>query len=91
MTESSPNQDLLCITLHSFTLGDIEDIEIYAADPIYKWEQTAAGKWALAHAHNVQWKKDLDFKAMGYRVTIYGYLEPKLAVEYTLRYGGPTS
>ena len=91
MTESTDNQELLRIKFHSFVLGDIDDVEIYAAQPIYEWQQTPQGKWVMAHAHDVTWTKDLDFKFLGYRVTVHGYLEPRLATEYVLRYGGSTN
>ena len=31
--------------LHEFRLGDVEDPEIYAAQPIWEWQQTEAGAW----------------------------------------------
>lgn len=88
MTESTDNQELLRIKFHSFTLGDVDDVEIYAAQPIYEWQQTPPGKWVMQHAHDVSWQRVLDPTVMGYRVTIYGYLEPLLATEYVLRYTG---
>ena len=28
-------------------MGDVEDPEIYCAEPIYQWQQTPAGKWCM--------------------------------------------
>lgn len=88
MTDSLHNRDLLRIKFHSFTLGNVDDVEIHAAQPIYEWQQTPPGKWCMAHASDVTWHQALDYHRMGYCVTIYGYLEPKLATEYFLRYSG---
>lgn len=88
MTESTDNQKLLRFEFHSFTLNDVDDVEIYAAQPIYEWQHTPPGKWVMEHANDVTWQKDNHFKFLGYRVTVYGYLEPKLAIEYLLRFGG---
>jgi hypothetical protein len=90
MTESTDNQELLRIKFHSFTLGDVDDVEIYAAQPIYEWQQTPPGKWAMAHARDLTWRRDLDINTMGHRITVYGYLDPRLATEYILRYSGCT-
>lgn len=88
MTESTLNQHLLRIKFHSFVLGDVEDVEIYAAQPMYEWKQTPRGQWAMTHAQDLAWHQELDFNAIGYRITVYGYLEPQLATEYALRFGG---
>lgn len=32
------------ITFHRFNLSDVEDPEIYAAQPIWEWEQTEIGR-----------------------------------------------
>ena len=29
---------------HQFNLGDVEDPDIYAAQPIWEWQQTEKGK-----------------------------------------------
>lgn len=38
------------ILVHRFKIGDVDDPEIYAAEPIYNWQQTDAGKWVMSHA-----------------------------------------
>ncbi len=31
-------------------LGDVEDPEIYAAEPLIKWEHSDQGQWVMNHA-----------------------------------------
>ena len=33
-----------------FRIGDVDDPEIYAAQPIYEWQQTEAGRWVMENA-----------------------------------------
>lgn len=88
MTDLTNNKESLRINFHSFTLGDVDDIEIHASQPIYEWQQTPQGKWVMQHAQDLAWQHQLDPNVWGYRVTVYGYLQPQLATEYVLRYSG---
>jgi hypothetical protein len=36
--------------VHEFTMGDVEDPDLYAAQPLHDWQETEAGRWVLAHA-----------------------------------------
>jgi len=73
--------------LHEFRLGDCDDVEIYAAQPIYEWQQTDAGKWAMEHAKDIHWVSDIDHAYLGYRIKIIGTLTDKYATFYTLKKG----
>jgi len=71
--------------LHEFTLGDVEDIEIYAAQPIYEWQQTPEGKWCMENATDVEWHTQLDVRIFGHRIIITGWLEDKHATFWALK------
>jgi hypothetical protein len=38
------------VKVHEFTMGDVEDPDLYAAQPIYEWQESEAGKWVMEHA-----------------------------------------
>jgi len=38
------------ITAHIFRMGEHEDPEIYAAEPLYHWEHSEAGQWIMKNA-----------------------------------------
>lgn len=38
------------IVVHSFDMGDVDDIEVYAAEPLYKFEISEKGKWVMENA-----------------------------------------
>ena len=74
------------LPLHQFRMGDVDDVEIYVAQPIYEWQQTPAGKWCMEHAENLHYLTALDPGSFGYCITITGDLEDKLATEFLLRW-----
>ena len=77
--------------LHQFLMGDCEDPDIYAADPIWQWQQTDAGQWCMSHAQNIHWHTDLDYNSLGYRVSIVGELEERDRTFFELKYRGKTN
>lgn len=76
------------ITFHNFTMGDdVDDVDIYVAQPIYEWQQTDAGKWVMAHAQDLRYYTSADPNTLGYRVTIRGDMpEGPLLTEYFLKW-----
>jgi hypothetical protein len=60
-------------------MGDVEDVEVYAAEPIYKWQQTGAGKFCMEKAEDIHWVTVIDHEIMGHRVKIVGTLSDKHA------------
>ena len=79
------------LALHQFRMGDVDDVEIYVAQPIYEWQQTAQGRWCTEHAENLHYLTALNPSSFGYRITITGDLEDKLATEFLLRWNNVQS
>lgn len=58
--DDEPHQ-LHRVVVHRFDLRDVDDPDIYAAGPIYTWEQSEAGKWVNEHAlETPQWHRQDD-------------------------------
>lgn len=77
------------ILVHTFGLGDVEDPEIYAAEPIWEWQQTEAGQWVMEHAVNQPWwTKRMDYNSYGYKCNIIARLSEADAVFFRLKYVG---
>lgn len=75
------------ITFHKFSMGDVDDVDIYAAEPIWQWQQTEQGRWVMDHAHNLTYHTQPDHKYWGHDVAIRGELnDPKKITEYFLRW-----
>ena len=74
------------LEFHRFILGDVEDPDLYAAQPIWEWQQTEKGRWVMEHAIDPSYSIRVDPYSMGYKVVIYGSLDGPAATEYILRY-----
>ncbi len=71
--------------VHRFSMGDVEDPDIYIAQPIWDWQQTDHGKWIMEHAKDPTYHIFPDPVSFGYAVTITAHVEPKRWTEYVLR------
>ena len=74
------------VLFHSFNLGDVEDPDLYAAEPLYKFMKTPKGKWIKEYCGDPMYNTMLDPYTYGYKVCVYGDVEDKLATEYYLRW-----
>lgn len=69
-------------------MGDCEDPELYAAQPIYEWQQSNEGKWVMEHAlETPSYRIDIDANTYGYKVSIYGKLAEADEIIFRLKYG----
>jgi hypothetical protein len=75
------------VTFHSFRMGDVEDPEIYAAQPIYEWQQTEHGQWVMEHCADPAYSIGPDLNYMGYKISLHGELEDQDAVFHELKWG----
>jgi len=66
-------------------MSDVEDPELYCAEPIYQWQQTPEGKFCMEKAEDPTYNIEPDPETMGYRVTITGILEDKYATFLALK------
>lgn len=76
------------ITVHEFRLGDVDDVEIYAAQPLWEWQQSEAGKWVMDHAiEPPEWHRHTDYVSFGHRFIIRAKLKDKDYTFWTLKWG----
>lgn len=75
------------ITVHRFKLGDVEDPELYVAEPIYNWQQTELGKYVMEHSSPTpMWVRDININTYGYDYKILAYFTPEQLTYYKLRF-----
>lgn len=76
------------VVVYRFRIHDVDDPEIYAAEPIWKWQQTEAGKFVMKHAKNTpSYHQHLDHTTYGYQYAIVAELEKKKLSEFYLKFG----
>jgi hypothetical protein len=74
-----------CI-VHTFRLSDVDDVELYAAEPIYNWQQTEAGKWVMQNAADIYWVKNADVTTYSYEFKIVAKLTEKNLTYFKLKF-----
>lgn len=73
---------------HIIYMSDVEDPDLFVADPIYKWQQTDEGKWIMKNSNPIpMWKRTYDTKTyFGYAYYIHAYLKPKEYTYWSLKF-----
>jgi len=87
-TEHVEQHGPLLVTVHSFPMGDVEDPDLWAADPIWKWQKTEMGEWVMANAvQTPSWHRQADPSSFGWRYSIRAELSPKDYTFWWVRWG----
>lgn len=74
------------VIVHSFTMGDVEDPEIYAAGPLLEWEQSENGKWIMERAVEPPvWHQQQDYNIWGFKYVISAKLKEEDAIIWALK------
>ena len=74
------------IVFHTFGIGDPDDPEIYAAQPLYEFMKTTKGQWIKKNCLDPKYVIRADVHTFGQRVIVYGEVDDILATEYYLRW-----
>ena len=74
------------VTVYTFCVGDVEDPDLYAAQPLCEWEKSDAGQWVMKHAVDVpRWHRLADPMTYGYRYAISARFMGPASTEWLLR------
>ena len=76
------------IVVYTFTMGDVEDPDLYAAQPLWDWQQSEQGKWIMEHAvETPSWHRMVDHFDRGYKYQVRAKLQGARLTEWLLRNG----
>lgn len=57
--------------VHEFTMGDVDDPDIYAAEPLWQFQQSEKGQWVIEHALETPvYQRVVDQMYYGYKYKI---------------------
>ena len=49
------------VVVHRFRMGDVEDPDLYAAQPLWEWQQSEMGVWVMERAVDTpEWHRQMD-------------------------------
>jgi hypothetical protein len=75
------------ICVHEFTMGDVEDPDLYAAEPIMAWQDSEAGKFVMEHAvQTPYWLRQVDHSSYGYQYRIMARLSEPNQTFFKLKF-----
>ena len=76
------------IVVYKFRMGDVEDPVLYAAQPIYEWQQTEAGRFVMEHAvESPWWVRTVDAATYGFEFAIMARMKEADQTFYILKWG----
>lgn len=75
------------ICVHEFTMGDVEDPDLYAGEPLWKWQNSEAGKFVMEHAvEQPYWIRQMDHSSYGYKYKIMARLSEPNQTFFRLKF-----
>ena len=75
------------IVAHRFSVGYVEDPDVYASEPLWQWQNSEAGKWAMENcAETPTWHRTMDPAIFGYSYQVRIALTPEQLVYWKLKY-----
>jgi hypothetical protein len=75
------------VIVHEFSIGDVEDPDLYAAQPLIEWEKSELGQWIMRNAADTPtWHRMADPVTMNFRYQIRAKLMGPPLTEWLLKY-----
>jgi hypothetical protein len=75
------------VVVHTFRVGDVEDPDLYAGEPLWKWQQSEIGQWVMERSVDTPvWHRIGDHVAYGYIYRITAKLKGPDYTYWTLKY-----
>ena len=75
------------IRVASMFLGDVEDPELYAAEPLLSFEKSDKGQWLKKHSYrDMEYSIIPDHEKMGFIVGVFAWLDEKEMLLYKLKW-----
>jgi hypothetical protein len=76
------------VAVHRFLMGDVEDPDLYAAQPLYEWQKSEAGKWVLEHSiETPMWCRYLEPLSYGHNYAVVAWLKEQDYTYWCLKWG----
>jgi hypothetical protein len=66
------------IVVHRFRMGDVEDPDLYAAQPLWEWQESEQGRWIMERAIEAPiWHRQVDAMSYGHEYAITAKLKER--------------
>jgi hypothetical protein len=75
------------VVVHTFRMGDVEDPDLYAGEPLWQWQQSEIGKWVMQRSMDTPvWHRIGDPMNYGYVYRITAKLKGPDYTYWVLKY-----
>lgn len=75
------------LVVHTFSMSDVEDPEIYAAEPILAFEKTEKGQWLVENSYKqLTYNIVADPSTFAHKVVIHAWLRERELTFYKLKW-----
>ena len=75
------------VCVHEIVMGDVEDPDLWVADPIWKWQESEAGKFIMEHAvEKPYWTRHMDHNSWGHKYRIMARLREQDQTFWELKF-----
>lgn len=76
------------VVVYRFRVSDSEDPDLYAAEPLFRWQNSDSGKFIMEHAITTpEWHRNVNPSTLSYDYIIVAEIEKKKLSEFYLRWG----
>ena len=76
------------VVVHRFLVSDVEDPDLYAAQPLWEWEKSKQGQFVMTNSvEKPEWHRQLNHSSFSYHYAITAKLEKKKLSEFYLKWG----
>ena len=78
------------VVVHRIRMGDVEDPDLYVAQPIWEWQNSKQGKFIMENSvETPSWHRYNSMFDFGWTYAIVAELDSKKLTEFYLRWGNP--
>ena len=75
------------VKVHEFRMGDVEDPDLYAAQPLHDWQQSEMGQWIMEHAMETPfWHRRADPYSYGHTYHVIARLSEQDQTYWALKW-----
>lgn len=68
-------------------VGDVDDPDVYAGEPLHQWLSSPAGQWCKEHAiEDMIWQRQIDPERFAYHYAVIAQLSEQDHTWYKLKF-----
>jgi hypothetical protein len=76
------------VIVHRFQMGDVEDPDLYAAQPLWEWQQSEMGKFVMERSVETPiWHRQVDVANYGCQYAVEAFLKGADYSFWVLKWG----